>query len=171
MNLEDAIHKYCLKNGKFPISDGNYVSSWIDLYPLTCSRKYNNLILSELSTRLFKHNWNFNYVAGKELHGALLANSLINTCSWLDSDLVIVRKEGNVIKRPCEMLGVTKCVLIDDIISSGVNMTSSIEYLTMLGFDVTGVMSVVYRGGGAKEKAKVMGIPFDYLYEIPEEVL
>jgi orotate phosphoribosyltransferase len=69
------------------------------------------------------------------------------------------------------MLGVTKCVLIDDIISSGVNMSSSINYLTMLGFDVTGVMSVVYRGGGAKEKAKVMGIPFDYLYEIPEEVI
>jgi orotate phosphoribosyltransferase len=172
MNLEDAIYEYCLKNGKFSISDGNYVSSWIDLYPLTCSRKFSDMITESLSRKLFSHSWKFDYVAGKELHGSLLASNLINKCKWLDSDLVIVRKEDNVIKAPCELdPNLTKCILVDEIISSGVNMESSIKTLINAGFEVTGILSVVYRGGGAEEKAEGMGIPFDYLYKIPEEVL
>jgi orotate phosphoribosyltransferase len=50
-------------------------------------------------------------------------------------------------------------------------MESSIKTLINAGFEVTGILSVVYRGGGAKEKAEGVEIPFDYLYMIPEEVI
>ena len=188
--LRVAINQYCIQEGRFPISDGNFVSSWIDLYPLTCSRKMMSKLTNALSTKLFTRPWKFEFIAGKELHGTLLASSLINKCSWLDSDLVIVRKEDNIVKTPYYMDSTRvllnslypfdkeepfensdNCILVDEVISSGVNMESSIEYLLNKGFRVNGVLSVVYRGGGAKEKAESRGIPFDYLYEIPEELI
>jgi len=173
-NLEYAINEYCLESGKFPISDGNYVSSWIDLYPLTCNREFSNLITESLCSKLFSNFWQFSYVAGKELHGTLLASSLVAKCKWIDSDLVIVRKEAKSIKVPYNFekdSNENKCILLDEVISSGTNMESSIIDLNNRGFQVVGVMSVVYRGGGAKEKAEGMGIPFDYLYKIPEELI
>ncbi len=194
--LRVAINQYCIQEGRFPISDGNFVSSWIDLYPLTCSRKMMSKLTNALSTKLFTRPWKFEFIAGKELHGTLLASSLINKCSWLDSDLVIVRKEDNIVKTPYRLYNTDfvieehikyemnrtdkltqpprvpfDCILVDEVISSGVNMESSIEYLLNKGFRVNGVLSVVYRGGGAKEKAESRGIPFDYLYEIPEELI
>jgi orotate phosphoribosyltransferase len=176
-NLEDAIHEYCLEKGIFPISNGNFVSTWIDLYPLTCDRKMMSSLTNALSSRLFLHTWDFSYIAGKELHGTLLASSLVNKCNWLESDLVIVRKEADTIKVPHSFgrelphIKESNCILIDEVISSGTNMESSITDLSYRGFNVSGVLSVVYRGGGAKEKAEGMGIPFDYLYEIPEELI
>lgn len=170
-SLRTAINLYCIEEGRFPISDGNFVSSWIDLYPLTCSTKMMSMLTNSLATKLFTTPWQFEYIAGKELHGALLACNLVNSHRFLESDLIIVRKEDNIVKTPYHIDSTRNCILVDEVISSGTNMMSSIEYLHNKGFKVTGVICVIYRGGGAKEKAEEIGIPFTSLFDIPEKVI
>ena len=168
--LRTAINLHCIEEGMFPISDGNFVTNWVDLYPLTCNREMLNKMVTSLATKIFSRSWKFEYVAGKELHGALLASSLVTNNKWMESDTIVVRKSEGV-KLPYSCLWSSNCILVDDVISAGVNMLSSIEEIQKNGLGVTGVICVVYREGGAKEIAESRGIPFDYLFSITEDVI
>ena len=46
--IATAIDTYGFKEGIFPISNGKKVSSFVDLYPLTCSREWLTKICSLL---------------------------------------------------------------------------------------------------------------------------
>ena len=166
--LQAEIERTCFLKNPVKISDGKYVSNYIDLYRLTCQPTWLNLITSELKSRIFESGWNYRYIAGKELHGALLA-------SHMNSDTIIVRKESNTVHDFQAYLGPkhintgTGVVLVDDITSAGINMEQSLNMLS-LDFEIVGAISVICRGSGALEVAKKWSIPFEYLLYIEENV-
>ncbi len=167
--MQRKIEELCLSTSPKVISDGSYVSNYIDLYKLTCEPKWLNYIITELRSRLFINGWNYNYVAGKELHGALLASHM--TANSFKFGTLIIRKNEYALLSPGNLIKGSSVVLIDDITSVGVNMADSLAMLENSSFNVVGALSVIYRGGGALEVAKECSIPFDYLLYMPEDLV
>ena len=167
--LQAEIERTCFIGSSIEISNGNYVSNYIDLYRLTCQTTWLNLITSELRSRIFELGWDPKYVAGKELHGALLA-------SHMNSNTVIIRKESNKVYDSRGYLGPknimvdSDIVLIDDVTSAGINMEDSIRTLS-LDFNIVGAISVVCRGSGAFEVSRKWDIPFEHLIYLPEDIV
>ncbi len=166
--LQAEIERSCILKEPVKISDGKYVTNYIDLYRLTCQPSWLTLITSELRSRIFEMGWDYKYIAGKELHGALLA-------SHMNCDTLILRKytsleviEKQTYVGPNNIVTGTEVILVDDITSAGVTMENSIERLSR-EFDIIGAISVVCRGSGALEVSKKWDIPFEYLLYIPEE--
>lgn len=167
--LQTEIERNCILKNPVKISNGKYVTNYIDLYKLTCQPTWLNLITSELRSRIFEMGWEYKYIAGKELHGALLA-------SHMNCDTLILRKytsleviEGQGYVGPNNIVTGTEVILVDDITSAGISMEDSIERLSH-EFDVIGAISVVCRGSGALEVSKKWDVPFEYLLYIEENV-
>ena len=170
--LQTEIERTCFLKNPVKISNGKYVTNYIDLYRLTCQPTWMNLITSELRSRIFEQGWDYKYVAGKELHGSLLA-------SHMNCNNLIVRKhvtnldvidKFNQVVTPNNVVTGTKVILVDDVSSAGINMSDSIEKLSH-NFDVVGAISVICRGSGALEVSDKWDIPFEYLLYIPEEYM
>jgi len=170
--IATAIDTYGFKEGIFPISNGKKVSSFVDLYPLTCSREWLTKICSLLGDKIFTLGWKSDYIAGKELHGSLIASNLVRSEKSLESDLIIIRKDTEpFIRSPYDRKSRGRVILIDDVISAGINMLDSLKLLEEAGYIVSGILCVVYRGGGAEKLAEDLNIPFKYLLRIEEEVI
>ena len=169
--LQAEIERTCFLKNPVKISDDKYVTNYIDLYKLTCQPTWMNLITSELRSRIFEKGWDYRYIAGKELHGALLASHM--NCNNLIvrkySSLDVIDKFNQVVT-PNNVVTGTKVILVDDVSSAGINMSDSIEKLSH-NFDVFGAISVVCRGSGALEVSEKWDIPFEYLLYIPEEYI
>ena len=109
---------------------------------------------------------------GKELHGSLIASNLVRSEKSLESDLIIIRKDTEpFIRSPYDRKSRGRVILIDDVISAGINMLDSLKLLEEAGYIVSGILCVVYRGGGAEKLAEDLNIPFKYLLRIEEEVI
>ena len=163
------IEKHCLSSNPRAISNGSYVSNYIDLYKLTCEPKWLNYMVTEIRSRLFVNGWNCDLIAGKELHGALLASHVV--ANSFKSGVLIIRKNEYTLLSPSNLIAGSSVVLIDDITSAGINLADSLAMLESSNFNVVGALSVVYRGGGALEVAKECNIPFDYLLYMPEDIV
>ena len=166
--LLNQINEYCRLYGRFPISNGKFVSTYIDMYSLTTDRQFMNNICLQLTDLMLEHGLKPDYLAGKELHGALIAQFM---GAWTNTNSIIVRKNDRLLSPVTGSPKRNEVVLIDDVISAGINMERSYDIIEDNGYHVSGILCIVYRGGGAKEKADHLGVPFDYLFEIPEEVV
>lgn len=167
-HLLNQIKECCVLHGKFPISDGKLVKTYIDLYKLTTDRQFMNNICLQLTDLMLENNLKPDYLAGKELHGALIAQFM---GSWANTNSIIVRKNDRLLSPVTGSAKRNEVVLVDDVISAGVNMERSYGIIEDHGYHVSGIICVVYRGGGAKRIASQLDIPFGYLFEIPEEVV
>ena len=166
-DLEEYVRSDCFMEGRFEISDGGFVESYINMFPITIQYEKSRLVSWLLNGIIMDNNWLPDILFGKELHGSLIASNLVRDCRPLH-DLGIIRKSDELIyNRAC---AIPNAILLDDVISTGVNMRNSIQLLRDNDFWVEGVVCVVYRGGGAKEECEDMGIPLESILEIPEVI-
>jgi orotate phosphoribosyltransferase len=155
-------------NGRFQISSGDYVDSYIDLYKILCNPALRIRLRMDLDKFLFERNLHKPIsFAGRETAGALVA---MNQAVGGNIIVVRARQRDHGTENELELGTPTyrSVVLFDDVTSTGISMKDSVEKLRRGNFNVLAAVSVVYRGMGAEEVAKGLKVPFHYVVRYDE---
>ncbi|KKK81622.1 hypothetical protein LCGC14_2811590, partial [marine sediment metagenome] len=163
--LEPAI-KTLEDGGPYIISNGMSVDTYIDMYQVILRGDKFTELLRLLKKDIIK-NWptHFNYIAGRETAGALIALRLgyefrIPVIVVRDSK----REQGtkNSLEVPkyklADRIATKNVLLVDDVSSVGIGLKDSVGKLRHEGFKVIGAYSIVYRGLGASKVASDINV-------------
>lgn len=173
--LEPAIKT----DGPYIISNGMSVDSYVDMYQVILRGDKFDELLRLMRQDIIKH-WptHFNYIAGRETAGALIALRLAHE---FRIPAIVVRdskrEQGtkSSLEVPRYKLGdriANKTVLlVDDVSSAGIGLRDSVGKLRHEGFKVIGAYSVFYRGLGASKVANGINVPFAYLEYLEENLV
>jgi orotate phosphoribosyltransferase len=176
--LYEVITGVCIQRSKsgYIISSGQRVDSYVNLYKAILNPTVSIELAHELRREILKLDKPVRFIAGRETAGILLAEQI---CSLKETkrnwDPVLVRdsKRDHGNRSDIEVATSVRgrCVLVDDVISTGQSMIDSIAKLESSGFHVVGIVCVVYRGLGAQEKAEMIERPFKFLIRYNEKVI
>ena len=113
-------------------------------------------------------------VGGLTLGADPVAAALLHAASarGQDLDAFVVRKEGKShgMQRRIEGPDVAgrRVVAVEDTSTTGGSVLAAVEALREGGADVVGVAVIVDRGTGARERIEAEGLPYLYLFDLPD---
>lgn len=164
-SLHALINKLAVKRGEFVLSSGQKSKFYIDLRLVTLHGFGNFLTATCLADLIRQADWKFDFIGGVPLGSAIVVAPLITR---MDCDGFLVRKEvkshgtQNVIEGHFQKG--SKCVIVEDVTTSGGSAAYAIETVRNHGGEVVGVVSILDRQQGAAERFDQLKVPFRSLF-------
>ena len=158
--LRELIAKRCLLSGReFTLSTGQKSNYYFDCKVATLDGEALTLIAEEFLEEIGRLPEKPTAIGGLTL-GADFMTAAVIVLSFLKGGSIqrgsIVRKEpkehGTQNKIENELPAGTKIVVVDDVITSGKSMEQACDEFERVGYEVVGILAVVDREAGGREK-------------------
>ncbi|AOS66039.1 orotate phosphoribosyltransferase [Actinoalloteichus hymeniacidonis] len=165
--LATLVSELAVVRGKVVLSSGAEADYYIDLRRVTLHHAAAPLI-GRLLTQLTA-DWDYVAVGGLTLGADPLAMSLLHQAAATDNplDAFVVRKatKQHGMQRRIEGPDVAgrRVLAVEDTSTTGGSVLTAVEALREAGAEVVGVVTVVDRNTGARERIEAEGLPYRYL--------
>jgi len=168
--LIDLIRQKALLFGQFTLASGKTASYYLDCRRVTLDSRGAYLIACGMLECL-QENWP-DAVGGMAIGADPITGALLAVAASQGKPLkgFIVRKEakthgtGRLVEGPLE--AGDRCVIVEDVVTSGGSSLQAIQCVESLGMSVTGILAVVDRQEGAAEAFAARGYPFRALLTV-----
>lgn len=177
-SLRDYITKHCLRKGDFVLSSGKSSSYYVDLKSHLLYGELLNLVGQALTLQAVYRGLAFNAIGGPAT-GALPIVAAFQIENYDGDDRsnfggFYVRSEVRSHGTKTQLVGVDlnrdhRCLLVDDVTTSGQSLANSIKLVCDTGAKVEAVVSIVDRRDGAQSLFQQMDVPFCPLLIVDED--
>jgi|SRR5690625_212918 len=172
--LREVLLRRSVRRGDFVLASGARSSYYIDARPTTMSGE-GQLLIGRLGLSALDHaGWRPASVGGLTLGADPVAYAIAHRAAELGRELnaFTVRKEAKGHGTGRRIEGAfepdTDIVVVEDVVTSGGSALQAIEVLEEAGAHIIGVMTVVDREEGGRERIEDAGYPFIALFRATE---
>ena len=174
--LISIIREHALKFGQFTLASGKQASYYLDCRMVTLHPKGANQIASGMLELIQSNHFGSipDAVGGLAIGADPITASIVVHAGLRDCDMLgfMVRKEakqhgtGKLVEGP--VLPGMKCVIVEDVITSGGSALKAADAARDFGLEVIGVLGVIDRLEGGEAAFKAAGIPLATLLTIDD---
>jgi uridine monophosphate synthetase len=166
MDLEkELINVKCIKYGNFTLKSGIQSNLYFDIRSVISFPHIYKVIIDRLYKLISVYK--FDYIVGVPVSGILFAAPIAEKYGI---PMLVVRKETKDHGTKKEIEGVytkgKRCLIIDDVITSGASVIETVDKLKRNGLDIERVVVVLDRKGGGQEKLGDINITLDSMLNI-----
>lgn len=177
--LKELLLSLAVKKGEFILASGKKSNYYIDMREVTLHPEGAYLIGKVLYERikdLRESGEDIKSVGGITLGGDPIVTA-VAVVSYLEGDNIfpfIIRKEpkshgtGQWIEGRGKLKEGMKCLILEDVVTTGKTSIKGIRIAKEHGLDVRGVIALVDREEGGKEAIEKEGVFFEALYSLSE---
>ncbi len=172
--LLDLLRSRSLRRGDFILSSGARSNFYIDARITTMSGKGQMLIGAVALDTLDRLGWSPRLVGGLTLGADPIAHAIAHTATAQGRpiDAFTVRKEAkrHGASRRIEgpFLENADVVVVEDVLTTGASAADAVTAVQQAGARVIGVLALVDRGEGGRERFAADGIPVSVIYTVSE---
>jgi len=176
--LADLVSTKAVVRGKVTLSSGKEADYYVDLRRISLDGEASALVGPVLLDLV--QDWDFEAVGGLTMGADPVALAMVhaaNARGWAQShgqplDAFVVRKAEKThgLQRRIEGPDVAgrKVLAVEDTSTTGGSVLTAVEALRAAGAEVVGVVVIVDRNTGAKEKVEAEGVPYRYAYGLSD---
>ncbi len=170
--LIQLVRELALEFGDFTLASGNKASFYLDCRKVTLDGRGANVVAAGMLELLAK---DLPDAVGGMAIGADPITAAVITCAFqqgINLKGFIVRKEakqhgkGRAVEGP--VAAQQKCVILEDVVTTGGSSLKAIDQVEEFGMKVTKVLAILDREAGAAECFKERGIDFECLLRISD---
>ena len=174
-SLKAILRRHSVMRGDFVLASGKRSRVYVDCRLTTLRGEAMPLIGRQMIRLIRSHGWTPQAVGGMTMGADPVACAVARESQGTDApvDAFVVRKggKGHGRKRHVEGLASTegvRCVVLDDVCTTGGSTVRAIERVIEAGMEVAGVCCIVDREQGAAGKFCAMGYEFGALFTMRE---
>ena len=171
-SLQALLQERALQFGEFTLASGQKASFYLDCRQVTLDSQGALWIAESMLERLEK-DWP-DAVGGMAIGADPITAALLTVAAQRNRPLkgFIVRKEAKQHGMARQVEGpVTagdRCVIVEDVVTTGGSSLRAIEHARAFGLEVLGVLAIVDRQAGGRETFEREGLAFEALFTIDE---
>lgn len=142
-----------LLKGHFLLTSGRHSNQYMQCAKLFAYPEYSELLCSELAKKLSALD--IDCVASPAIGGIIMGYAV---AKHLNKKNIFAERENGVmtLRRGFELAKGEKCIVVEDVVTTGGSVKEVIELIKQKGGEVVGVASIVDRSGGKVD----FGVPF-----------
>ncbi len=169
-SLRRLLQQQALQFGEFTLASGQKATFYLDCRRVTLDSQGALLIAQEMLERL-QADWP-DAVGGMAIGADPITAAVITVAAQQGRSLkgFIVRKETKQhgLARQVEgpVVPGDRCVILEDVVTTGGSSLKAIERVREFGLEVQGVLAIVDRLAGGRETFEQAGLAFDALFTI-----
>jgi orotate phosphoribosyltransferase len=176
--LADLVSTKAVVRGKVTLSSGKEADYYVDLRRISLDGEASALVGPVLLDLV--QDWEFEAVGGLTMGADPVALAMVhaaNARGWAAThgsplDAFVVRKAEKThgLQRRIEGPDVAgrKVLAVEDTSTTGGSVLTAVEALRAAGAEVVGVVVIVDRNTGAKEKVEAEGVPYRYAFGLSD---
>ncbi|WP_380172982.1 orotate phosphoribosyltransferase [Kineococcus sp. DHX-1] len=177
--LADLVAAKAVVHGKVTLSSGKEADHYVDLRRISLDGEASALVGQVLLDLV--SDWDFAAVGGLTMGADPVALAMVhaaNARGWAQAhdgaalDAFVVRKAEKThgLQRRIEGPDVAgrRVLAVEDTSTTGGSVLTAVEALREAGAEVVGVVVIVDRDTGAKEKVEAQGVPYRYAFSLAD---